>query len=261
MDLSRLKENWETLAERDPLWAILSDPSKRGRQWDPRIFFKSGTAEIDKLMREVRRFGFALRRGTALDFGCGVGRLTQALCGHFEKCYGVDISSTMLAEAARYNSFGEACSYVSNDGADLGCFPGDKFDFVYSSMVLQHIPPEASKAYIREFVRVLKPGGLLIFQMPSTLRPREDPGANLQSAAMDKVRRAISRWKGRASRTTEAPEPPPGDRLEQLIDMYGVERGEVVRTIEAAQGYLLETRNDKSAGLEWISFRYWVTKR
>lgn len=261
MDLSRLKENWETLAERDPLWAILSNPSKKGRQWDPVTFFASGKAEIDQLMREVRRSGFALRRGTALDFGCGVGRLTQALCGHFEKCYGVDISSTMLTEAARYNSCGEACLYVRNEGANLDCFPGDTFDFIYSSMVLQHIPPEASKAYIREFVRVLKPGGLLIFQMPSTLRPGKEPAANLRRVAIERIRAAIVRWKGSASRTPEVRDQAAAEGLERLIDMYGVERAEVARTIEAARGDLLETRSDESAGMEWISYRYWVTKR
>ena len=115
MELTRLKENWERLAQRDAMWAILSNPSKKGRKWDPVAFFESGEAAINHLLSEATATGVPLRRGTALDFGCGLGRLTQALCIHFAKCYGVDISSTMIAEAGRYNRFGAACEYVLND--------------------------------------------------------------------------------------------------------------------------------------------------
>jgi hypothetical protein len=70
-ELARLKKNWETLARLDPMWAILSDPSKKGRQWDPVAFFQSGEAEINSLLGEIKALGFPLLRGTALDFGCG----------------------------------------------------------------------------------------------------------------------------------------------------------------------------------------------
>jgi SAM-dependent methyltransferase len=33
--------------------------------------------------------------------------------------------------------------------------------------VLQHIRPDLAKRYVAEFIRVLKPGGLLLFQQPS----------------------------------------------------------------------------------------------
>jgi SAM-dependent methyltransferase len=106
MQLSLLKHKWEVLAKSDPMWAILSDPRKKGRRWHPADFFKLGESEVDALVAEIEGAGFPLRRGTALDFGCGLGRLTQALCKHFDKCYGVDISPTMLAAAAQYNCFG-----------------------------------------------------------------------------------------------------------------------------------------------------------
>src|SRR5208283_1883232 len=183
MELARLKQNWETLAQLDPLWAILSDPNKKGRKWDKEAFFRSGEAYISSLLDEVTATGFQLVHGTALDFGCGVGRLTQALCNHFDKCYGVDISSTMLDYARQYNRFGSDCVYVQNDSPDLHRFESDSFDFVYSTIVLQHVPPDAGKAYISEFVRTMKPGGLLIFQVPST--PRTAPAQPAMPAIPD----------------------------------------------------------------------------
>src|SRR5579863_4953726 len=170
MQLSRLRKNWETLGKADPLWAVLSDPEKKGGKWEAESFFRSGVVHIDDLLNEIRAVGFPLMYGTALDFGCGVGRLTQAMCKYFNKCYGVDISSSMLEHAYRYNQYGTACEYVLNASSHLHCFDSDSFDFIYSTIVLQHIPPAAGKRYIAEFLRVLKPNGLLIFQVPSTLR-------------------------------------------------------------------------------------------
>lgn len=89
MELTRLKENWKALAQRDPMWAILSNPSKKGRKWAPVAFFESGEAAINHLLSEATATGVPFRPGTALDLGCGLGRLMQALCSHFEKYYGV----------------------------------------------------------------------------------------------------------------------------------------------------------------------------
>ena len=45
-------------------------------------------------------------------------------------------------------------------------FPNDSFDFIYSNITLQHINPLYSKRYISEFIRILRPRGILIFQLP-----------------------------------------------------------------------------------------------
>ncbi len=44
--LKKLQQNWEELAQADPLWAIYSDPKKRGRNWDEREVFATGENEI-----------------------------------------------------------------------------------------------------------------------------------------------------------------------------------------------------------------------
>lgn len=167
MELGELQKDWDEFGRIDPLWAILTDPSKKNNRWDLREFFATGEAEIACLMDRVATLPLSLRRGRALDFGCGVGRLTQALCRHFEQCVGVDIAPSMIERAREYNRFGDRCQYYVNAADHLRLFEDGRFDFVYSNIVLQHIPPEYSARYVREFVRVLAAGGLAVFQVPS----------------------------------------------------------------------------------------------
>jgi SAM-dependent methyltransferase len=166
MELKELQENWDGLGRIDPLWAILTDPGRKGGKWDPDEFFASGRQEVAQTMRLARTLGLPVRRETALDFGCGVGRLTQALCSWFERCCGVDIAPSMIELARGYNKYGGRCEYLLNTYDDLRGFTDDSFDLVYSNIVLQHMKPKYGMSYIREFVRVLRPGGLVVFQIP-----------------------------------------------------------------------------------------------
>lgn len=167
MDLKELQKNWDQFGKTDPLWAILANPSRRGGGWQPEEFFASGRREITNVMSKAEALGLPARRERALDFGCGVGRLTQALCAWFQHCCGVDIAPSMMELARRYNVCGDKCEYFLNTSEDLRMFPDAAFDLVYSNIVLQHMEPRYSTLYIREFVRVLQPQGLLVFQVPN----------------------------------------------------------------------------------------------
>src|SRR4051794_28283830 len=110
MKLDELKRNWEALGEQDALWAILSVPEKRGGGWDLDAFFATGRAEVAELLDLSRRLDPPRERGTALDFGCGVGRISQALAEHFDRVIGVDVAESMVREARRLNRHGDACT-------------------------------------------------------------------------------------------------------------------------------------------------------
>jgi SAM-dependent methyltransferase len=166
-ELDKLQKVWQTLAQDDPMWAILSDPEKRGRKWNRNEFFETGTREIRALFQTLEKHDIRYATRAALDFGCGLGRLTQALAPYFETAYGVDISAEMIQRAAEMNAYGNRCRYVLNTAEDLRQFSNAQFSFIYSMIVLQHIPPPLSESYLREFFRVLEPNGLLIFQLPS----------------------------------------------------------------------------------------------
>jgi ubiquinone/menaquinone biosynthesis C-methylase UbiE len=166
LQIRKLQADWNDLAQIDPLWAISSIPERSHGRWDLQEFMETGRQHIRQMLQIIGDTGLSLPRGRVLDFGCGIGRLTQALAEEFEFCYGVDISPSMIEMAQLFNRFGKRCTYILNPYSDLHIFEGNFFDFVYTYIVLQHMPPELMKQYIREFVRVLKPNGVLMFQVP-----------------------------------------------------------------------------------------------
>ena len=175
---------WDRHAQRDPLWAILSEPSKEGGTWDAERFFQTGAAEVASLFYQLDSHSIAMRCSAALDFGCGVGRLTQALGPHFDRVVGVDVSPKMVALARKMNRLPQTVSYTSNQAADLRVLDDAEFDFIVSNIVLQHIRPEITLEYLAEFFRVLAPGGVLVFQLPSHERGLKDGPAPPPARAM-----------------------------------------------------------------------------
>lgn len=207
------QQYWDRHARYDPLWAILSDPSKTGRQWSLNDFLETGRREISLLMYQLRGLGIEVPRDAALDFGCGVGRLTQPLAQHFERALGIDISPEMIRLAREINVNPERVSYVCNDRPDLSLLATGAFTFAYSNIVLQHVEPEAALAYLRELLRVVAQGGLLVFQLPSHLRPAEEEQAF--STAMDEsAYRASIRVEGEVPR-----EQAPGSEVVLIVSI------------------------------------------
>jgi SAM-dependent methyltransferase len=162
MNLNKLKNDWENLAERDALGAILTDASRSGGKWDIAEFMATGDAEVEVVMNHLTRIDrIPDFHGVALDFGCGVGRLTQALARRFAQCVGVDISRQMIEKAVAFNRYPH-CRYTVHSDTPLP-FADESISFIYSNIVLQHVPVRFSQQYLCEFVRVLAPGGVLVF--------------------------------------------------------------------------------------------------
>ena len=164
--LDRVRQQWTTLGEKDPFWAVLTNPAMKGGRWDPTAFYETGVVEVDAVIRAAQQAS-PIRFGTALDFGCGVGRLSQALAQRFERVIGIDIAASMIQVANQFNRFPGRCQYLHNNAAHLAVVEGASVDFVYSNITLQHMVPSLARGYIREFFRVARPGGHVIFQLPS----------------------------------------------------------------------------------------------
>ncbi len=191
-DISDVHRYWECLARHDPLWAVLSDPTRKGRKWDLPSLFETGRREISTLFYRLEGLKIAVDKRLALDFGCGVGRVTQALGDKFDRVIGVDISQTMIQLANRLNRHGERIRYLLNQTGDLAVFPDAEFSFIYTNIVLQHIPPPSTWVYLAEFWRVLARGGLLVFQLPSHPQEGLNPAVVIESMPEDAYRAEIT---------------------------------------------------------------------
>lgn len=157
-------KEWQGNAKADALWVILTDSKYYGRKWNEAEFFATGDEEIGRVFGFMKKQGINVSSsGLFLDFGCGVGRNSKALRKRFEGGYGVDISEKMI-ELAQAHVHG--VKFVVNQSDSLVRFADDSIEFIYSHIVLQHIPTKYQKQYIDEFLRILRPRGLAVFQIP-----------------------------------------------------------------------------------------------
>jgi 2-polyprenyl-3-methyl-5-hydroxy-6-metoxy-1,4-benzoquinol methylase len=169
---------WETWANKDPYYSILSEHKAIRGRWNLDEFFATGRKEIDLVFAHCGEIGIELPTGgAALDFGCGVGRLSRALAERFDSVIGIDIAPRMI-ELAREHNPGSEFRFLLNQSNDLGILADESIDFIYSAIVLQHIPPAAVKQYVEEFLRVLRVGGIMSIHMPSSAqKPGRGPKA------------------------------------------------------------------------------------
>ena len=174
MDLNTLKENWERFGADDPLWAVLTHPTKKGNRWDEDQFFKTGQEDIAHYMNLIETAYPSARKRRAMDFGCGVGRLTFPLTHHFTEVTGVDVASSMIEKAKSHAERGD-CRFVHNPFPDLKFFPSRSFDLVLSLITLQHMAPRFALRYIRDIHRILARNGVLLFQLPEAAVPGDEP--------------------------------------------------------------------------------------
>lgn len=168
MNVGDMVKNWDGWAATDPMWAILTDPSKTGQRWDPAEFFETGEQFVAERMKWFQEQHIGLGRGRALDFGCGVGRLTNALGGYFDEAHGVDISAGMVARARELCRRPDRVKFFQNPRSDLATFETGAYDFVFSCIALQHIPSKFQLNYIGDFMRLLNEGGVAWFQTVHT---------------------------------------------------------------------------------------------
>jgi ubiquinone/menaquinone biosynthesis C-methylase UbiE len=228
--LADLQRNWEGLAQADPLWAICTDPEKRQAKWTREEFFATGQVEIERVMECVKSLGLEMDRSApALDFGCGVGRVTRAMAACFPECWGVDVSPTMVRLAAELNQDAPQCKFVLNELRDLSILENNYFGFVYSNIVLQHMPPRFCRGYLKEMVRVTRPGGILVFAAVEAFRV----GMLAQWRQKIGVRRMLRRFVPRNGNCA--------------MDLHSCSEASVRRVLAAAGARIVDVRWTNSA--------------
>jgi ubiquinone/menaquinone biosynthesis C-methylase UbiE len=213
-------EPWERFARDDPLFFIETDPAKR----DSLDAFYEGGQQIAAWAVDFA--GPGLGRQSALEIGCGVGRVVLALAESFEEAYGVDIAPTMIHRARQHGvPKNVVLSVVAGDGR-LD-FKDRAFDLVFSHLVFQHVTSaEVIARYLAETARVLRLEGRALFQFDTRSRSALEP---LVHALPDVV--LPRRYRRHIRRTRRRPE---------LID-----------SLEERAGLELARERGRGTGYDW----------
>lgn len=100
-----------------------------------------------------------------LEIGCGYGRLMYTLAPLVRRIYGIDIHQAPLKKAQELLGGFDNVGISLYDGSHFP-YTDDIFTLVYAMDMMQHVPREAVSHYVEEGLRVLCPGGRLLFQFP-----------------------------------------------------------------------------------------------
>lgn len=123
----------------------------------------SGAGELASLFG---RLGADPRGGVCVEVGCGPGRMTGELAGRFDRVVALDVSPAMV-ERARGAVDAQNVEFRVVPGDRLAGVPDESADVIVCYLVLQHLPRRSLVGdYLREFARVLKPGGEAFVQLP-----------------------------------------------------------------------------------------------
>ena len=241
MNLGELRDDWTRLGAEDPLWAVYVAPGTRGGRWNVDEFFALGNEEVTRALGELDRLQLSPGRNVAVDFGCGVGRLSAALAKHFAEVVGVDIAPPMLEQARRLDRSDGRCRFVLNEADNLAFLPDRSVDLVYSSLVLQHMPAELAARYLREFARVLADDGVAIFQVASR------PTRSLKGLVFRFAPWPAIRWAQRRLLRYPAP-----------MRMSGLSRSAIEAALAPTTARIVGVVGDDSYGGHWHYERYYV---
>ena len=151
---------WNEKASQNAYWYISSFGPYENR--DLEQFWNSGAM----IWRDIQNAtGFRPSSNQhVVEIGCGVGRISRAIAADVSQIDAFDISKEMV-ERARELKLSNANFHVGS-GEGLHPAPDHSADFVLAYCVFQHLPSmELLAGYLREMVRVAKPGATIAFTL------------------------------------------------------------------------------------------------
>ena len=166
--------SWEQMAQENPMFAVMTTEEMRTAQ--PRDFTQDQLESFFEKGRRMYRKRIFEAISPSLDpaadslvveYGCGMGRILNAVLERGSRAAGIDISPTMLEHCRRLVPGVEALYGLDEDGRCA--MPSETASAVVSFAVVQHIA--SLKTYLAAFdemCRVLKPGGRLAIQVNCT---------------------------------------------------------------------------------------------
>lgn len=170
--LNELKLLWEHLARSNSKYYIFSDC---GKNITDEQFEKSGKKDTEEFVLNDK-YIFDTGNKSILEIGCGNGRMTKYICSKFKRVVAIDISRTMIQEAALRLQTVQNVQLLETDGYDFSLIADKSIDIVFSYLVFQHFKDKRMvECNFEEVNRVLKPGGLFKVRLrtdkPKSLEP------------------------------------------------------------------------------------------
>lgn len=161
---------WKEIGQTDPYFGVLTHPEYRSDQFDANAkeaFFESGRLSVEYVFRKMKKVWPRkdIRPSNVLDFGCGTGRLSLALSSYGEQVTGVDVSEAMLTEAEKNKREQNISNVTFVNIPDCPPFLKEKYDFIYSEIVFQHIPTDKGMLTLDHLLDHLLPGGSAFLQL------------------------------------------------------------------------------------------------
>ena len=157
----------------------------------------------------------------------------------------------MLDRARQHNATG-ACRFVLNTAQDLALFDDGSFDLVYCRLVLQHVPAQCARNYIREFVRVSRPGGAILFQLPTPAADRPPSGrvGRLLPRPVLRVGRRVKWGLSRSVRSAGSP----------VMEDHGLRLQETLDLVTGSGARVIDVAEDSSHGTDRPGYEYLVSR-
>jgi SAM-dependent methyltransferase len=163
------KDLWDYYGEETAYFSVVTEDKFRKENLNQASldeFFASGEEYVNNIWQIVEsNFQTGFRPKKAIDFGCGVGRLTIPLAKRCEEILGIDVSEKMLKETSA-NCEKRGITNISLEKSDdtLSRISG-KYDFVHSFIVIQHIKPSVGENIFKRLIDVLNDGGIGVLQV------------------------------------------------------------------------------------------------
>lgn len=162
--MSNNERVWEYYGEKDPYFGVNTIAEMRSEAIDENArnkFFESGEEYVSRIWNEIEEHFVAdFKPQRALDFGCGVGRITLPIAKRSKEAVGVDISAAMLKEAEKNAEIFEIGNATFIKGDDQLSKVSGEFDFVHSFIVFQHINPKVGIPIFKKIVESLSENGV-----------------------------------------------------------------------------------------------------
>jgi spore maturation protein CgeB len=249
-----MRADWNRRVQHDYRFWVSNDLSPRSIMWE------EGSQDFERLHGAIESHVSQ----TALEIGCGVGRMLRAAAKRYGQVIGVDISPSAIDKARELLGIERSIQLVSNSGYDLRDIPDASIDFVWSFASLAHMPLRVIASYLVEIRRVLRASGcakLQLFLGPETHLSERD-SLRLRAFPESRLREAL-RKAGLSLQSSESVDLPLSEFLDEMgLSAYIVTicpgTNQAASVEEVARALNPDGESDTASTCEASQFEAWL---